>query len=379
MISFLKKNRRLINLVINSKFTFQKPDKKKFLIIDGRKKNLLFRYLNRKKCNIIHTRGETMNLYVFFVSLFTVNFSNLYINYINTFIRITKPKFCITLNHPKIYFYKLKNIHKNLTTIVFQNGHINLNKKNIFFKELLNENKKNLKVDYIFSHNSFFSKNLFQRFIKAKYINTGSFRNNFFFKKKINNKKKIIYFISQFRMPESIRSMGYSYEQFYITEFLILPKIFNFAKKNNFSFEILGSEWNSFEEKKFYSKILNNNDWIYHKKNRDGKSYYRTDHASINIFVDSNLGFESLARGNKTISFNFKRKIDPMYNKFGLKFLNEKGKFWTNIDSDNEFYRLMNYAKNVNSINWKRDNTKIIKKIMEYDPDNRELKKIILN
>ena len=66
-----------------------------------------------------------------------------------------------------------------------------------------------------------------------------------------------------------------------------------------------------------------------------------------------------------------------MYNKFGLKFLNERGKFWTNFDSDKEFNRLMNYAKNVTSTNWKKDNTKIIKKIMDYDPDNKEFQKII--
>ena len=68
-----------------------------------------------------------------------------------------------------------------------------------------------------------------------------------------------------------------------------------------------------------------------------------------------------------------------MYNKFGFNFLKDKGKFWTNTDSNKELNRLMNYAKNVSLINWKKDNTKIIKKIMEYDSDNKEFQKIILN
>ena len=380
MINFLQKNKRLIYLLLKAIFIFKKPEKKLFLIIDGRKKNLLFRYIDKKKCNTLYTRGEFINLYVLFISLFTFNHRNFYFNYLNTYIRLSKPKYCITLNHPKIYFYKLKKIHKNLITISFQNGHVNLTDKNSFFRDLKKEKKNSLSADFIFSQNNFFTKNLFSKFIKSKYICIGSFKNNFFYKRKKNqNKKKIIYFISQFRMPQSIKKMGYTYKEFYITEYKILPKILNFAQKNGYSFEILGSEWNPLEEKNFYNKILMSNNWTYHKKSKNNGSYYKTDKASINVFVDSNLGFESLARGNKTISINFKKKINPMYNKFGFNFLKDKGKFWTNTDSNKELNRLMNYAKNVSLINWKKDNTKIIKKIMEYDPNNKEFQKIILN
>ena len=43
-------------------------------------------------------------------------------------------------------------------------------------------------------------------------------------------------------MPENLKKIGYEYKQFYCTEYKILPKLYNFAKMNNYSFEILGSE-----------------------------------------------------------------------------------------------------------------------------------------
>ena len=285
---------------------------------------------------------------------------------------------CITLNHPKIYFYKLKKFHKNLITIAFQNGHTHLSKRYKFFRELDKEDKNNLRADYIFVQNKFFLNNLFKKYINSNLISCGSFKNNYYFKKKKKNKsqKKII-FISQFRMPENLKKIGYKYKQFYCTEYKILPKLHNFAKMNNYSFEILGSEWSYQIEKNFYSNILVNKNWKFHKRTEKNLSYFKTDEADISVFVDSNLGLESLARGNKTISFNFKNQINQMYYNFGFDFLKKSGKFWTNEDSDKEFSRLMNYSKKVSIKKWNKDNISLIKKIMEYDKDNKKFQNIL--
>tara|TARA_B100000780_G_C21019937_1_gene408744 strand:- start:315 stop:716 length:402 start_codon:yes stop_codon:yes gene_type:complete len=131
----------------------------------------------------------------------------------------------------------------------------------------------------------------------------------------------------------------------------------------------------------FYSKILRNNNWIFRKRKKNNYSYQNTDKVEFVVFVDSSLGFESLARGNKTISFYFQEKFinANKFKGFGFNFLKNKGKFWTNENSDKEFNRLINYAKNISLINWKKNNSKTIKKIMEHDSDNKEFQKIILN
>ena len=66
-----------------------------------------------------------------------------------------------------------------------------------------------------------------------------------------------------------------------------------------------------------------------------------------------------------------------MYHKFGFNFLEDKGNFWTNIDSDNEFNRLINYAENTNIEKWNKENSSIIKQMMEYDPANKKFQQII--
>ncbi len=379
MKNFFYNYKRLFDLISNSKILFEKPKKKKFLIIDGRNKELLFKYLKKEDCNILYTRGEFFNLYIAFKSLLNFNYSNIHLDYINQYIRSCDPKVCITLNHPKIYFYKLKKFHKNLITIAFQNGHTHLSDRDKFFRELKKKSGDVLKADYIFVQNKFFLNNLFKKYIKSKYISFGSFKNNYYLRKKnkFSKLKKKIIFISQFRMPENLKKIGYEYKKFYCTEYRILPKLYNFAKMNNYSFEILGSEWSFETEKKFYSKILINKNWKFHKRTTKNLSYFKTDEADISVFVNSNLGFESLARGNKSVSFNFKNEINPMYYNFGFDFLNKSGKFWTNEDSNKEFLRLMNYAKKVSIKRWNKDNMSLIKKIMENDPDNKKFQNIL--
>ena len=377
MKKFFFNFKRLFVLILNSKILFKRPKRKKFLIIDGRNKKLLFRYLKKEDCNILYTRGEFFNLYIALKCLLNFNYLNIHLDYINEYIKSCDPKVCITLNHPKIYFYKLKKFHKNLITIAFQNGHTHLSKRDKFFKELNKEYKSGLKADYIFVQNNFFLNKLFKKYIQSKYISFGSFKNNYYFKKKKNKSQKKIIFISQFRMPENLKKIGYEYKQFYCTEYKILPKLYKFAKMNNYSFEILGSEWSYQTEKNFYSKILVNKKWKFHRRTEKNLSYFKTDKADISVFVNSNLGFESLARGNKTISFNFKSQINQMYYNFGFDFLNKSGKFWTNEDSDKEFLRLMNYSKKVSIKRWNKDNMSLIKKIMQNDPNNKKFQNIL--
>lgn len=110
------------------------------MIFDSRNKDLLYRYIDKNNSNILFTRGEQINFYVFFYSLVEFGFKDLHFNYIKSYIKLTKPKFCITLNHPKIYFYKIKNYFKHITVIAIQNGHSYIF-KNKFIQNLKKQKK----------------------------------------------------------------------------------------------------------------------------------------------------------------------------------------------------------------------------------------------
>lgn len=369
---------RIFKLILSSKFIFKKPLKKKYLIFDLRNKDLLYRYIDKNNSNILFTRGEQINFYVFFYSLVEFGFKDLHFNYIKSYIKLTKPKFCITLNHPKIYFYKIKNYFKHITVIAIQNGHSYIF-KNKFIQNLKKTKKNyNLSADYILTINRFFSQKLFKKYIKSNFVEIGSFKNNYYYKKK-NKKRKSIAFISQWRPPDVVSKIKNSnVEVFYQTAEIILPKLLQYSVENNLKLEIFGSEWDP-REKIYYQKILKSKNWIFKKRKKNNYSYYNTDQMEFIVFIYSSLGFESLARGNKTVSFYFSKKsvFNRKFKNFGFNFLNDKGNLWTNENNKKEFYRLMNYAKNTTIRDWKKDNQETIKKIMEIDIDNTKFKKLI--
>ena len=86
-----------------------------------------------------------------------------------------------------------------------------------------------------------------------------------------------------------------------------------------------------------------------------------------------------MARGNKTISFYFQKKFNNSnrFKNFGFNFLKNKGKFWTDKNSDQEFNRLINYVKKIEIDQWKKENFSIINKIMQYDQNNLKFKNLL--
>ena len=91
--------------------------------------------------------------------------------------------------------------------------------------------------------------------------------------------------------------------------------------KNNFDFKIIGSSLDFSEEKNFYQKLIGTNKWS--MLIRDKNDIYRTNgykyisQSTINIFAESTLGFESLGKGIKTISFFARKSLNDKKVYFG--------------------------------------------------------------
>ncbi len=191
--------RKLINFFFNVKKFYLRPKKKSFLVFDKRNLFMLKKYINDKNINVLSTRGEDINIYILIYTIIKYGFKNFRTNYINSFIKITCPKCCITLNHAFFLFYKIKEQNKDIITIAVQNGHILIKDDQYRFLQILKndfkKSKKKPKCDYILTQNDFFSKKFFNKYFNTKTIEIGSYRNNFY-KKKIFKKEKnnIIYF-----------------------------------------------------------------------------------------------------------------------------------------------------------------------------------------
>ena len=194
------------------KWVFTKPKNRRILIYD-RESEEYSRYLFRKKdCEILDVRRESLNLYVFFLTLKSLKFKNILDNYKKIYIELVSPKIVYTAIDNNPAFFKLKAISNKPIYISDQNGMSKVNdsyKQESFYgdlKKYTKENKKMPEADHIF----LFGKNDRDRIsktIKGKIHLFGNTKNNHFVIKRKKVKKEItsIMFISSGLFPSALK------------------------------------------------------------------------------------------------------------------------------------------------------------------------------
>jgi surface carbohydrate biosynthesis protein len=108
-------------------------------------------------------------------------------------------------------------------------------------------------------------------------------------------------------------------------------------------------------------------------------SYRAIDSAEIVVAIDSTLGYESIARGNKTAIFSIRGTLlgDLSRNYGWPEDFPDKGPFWTNKPDPDSFDRILDYLFEVDAAQWKKDVAATgFSSLMAYDPDNTTLKAI---
>lgn len=356
--------KNLIKNFFKIKLTLTPPQTKTFLIFD--KNSKVIEKIIGKDFNTLHTRFEKINLIILFYSLIinfkdTLKLKNLYFNYLKTFIIFTKPKYVITSIDNDKRFFKFKKYIKNVKFIAIQNGYRFY--KNDLFEAIA-------KSDYIFECDQYYCfgenvKNYLNNKIKANIYVIGSIKNNFCSKNQKFKNKNVCY----------ISSFGISTNHF---EKRILNCLHKFCYEKKINLEIL-ARTNSNEEKLFYSEILKNQNFIFHKQQETFCSSYNiVDSAMISVTINNTLGYENLSRKNKTyfININDRGLYCKSYLKFGYpeKFEDE-GFFWTNKFEPKKIIKSMNYIYQLSEKEWENKTQKIIKKIINYEENNFLLKK----
>ena len=358
--------KKLIKDIFKVKFTFEIPSKKKYLIFNIRNQKILSKILI-EDFNVLPTRLERVSLTILFYSLIlnfkdALRLKNIYFNYLKTFIIFSKPLFVVTLiDNDKKYFYKFKKYFKNVKFIAIQNGYR-------FFKNDLFENIE--KSDYVFECDEYYCfgehvKNYLKNKIQGKFYTIGSIKNNYCLKKQ-SNKKSNICFISSFGISKNIFEQN------------ILNNLHQFCTHKKIELEILARSGHS-EEEEFYNKILKNKKFIFHKQDDNFCSSYKIiDSAMVSISLNSTLGYENLARNNKTYFINIDdRNLNCVsFLKFGYpEEFNDEGYFWTSKFDPKETIEKINYIYDLSEQEWKNNTDEIVKKIIAYDLNNNFLKK----
>ena len=186
---------KYLKIFLRSKWDFEKISKKKFLLIDGNSHPFL-KYYKKKDFNILHRRGEKINIRILLKCILDFKISTL--NYFKFFIKLAQPKLILTAFDYHPIFYKLSKISK-AKTLMLQKGKRTRSDRIFNNKSLIKESQKeSFYVDYIFLYNKVTCDH-YKKIIKGKYIPIGSFENNFN-KIKFSTQKKEVLFISNFKI-----------------------------------------------------------------------------------------------------------------------------------------------------------------------------------
>ena len=125
--------------VLRAKWVFAKPKNRRILIYDRYSEDYS-RYLFRKKdCEILVARRESLNLYVFFLTLKSLKFKNILDNYKKIYIELVSPKIVYTAIDNNPGFFKLKAVSNKPIYISDQNGMSKVNdsyKQESFYGDL---------------------------------------------------------------------------------------------------------------------------------------------------------------------------------------------------------------------------------------------------
>jgi len=373
-----------LSILINSKLVFSKPPKKNFLIYDEVGSELILKNLNKDTAHIFYTRWNkgiktSLNFYIIFKLIFKFSFSK--INYLKLYLKFVNPKLIITLIDNNDSFYHLKKYAKCKTMFIQGAMRHTLND---IFSEDRKPKEKDLSVDYMLVFNDVTGKK-YKSFLKGNVVQIGSFRSNT--NLRMSTKKKIdLIYISTFRnfKDSDIFSLinNTLWSDYRKNEVKLFKIIYDYLKKENIKLTVLGSKrQHSKEEYDYFKNYFDSKYLKFIPQEKKRPTYSMIDSSKLIITCDSTLGYEALSRGNKTAFFSIRGENYPLNaRKFGsFVKMKKKGLYWTNSATKKEFYRVINYLKNVKQKEFSKTISFFRSNLCHYDSGNRKFKSIIKN
>jgi surface carbohydrate biosynthesis protein len=383
--------KRLINLwqsfcrVIFSEKKWCWPRQSDVLILDASQPEVFEKYFKPWSPEVLYMRGEQFNMLVLLASFFRrgsrVN------AYTDCFIEKVRPRLIATYMHHYPNFYTLSGKYPNIKTLFVQHGLVS-QYESIF--EVINsqdsETTSNYSVDYMLVLGSGVGKKLSQH-VDGEIIVVGGAKNNLVPKEK-SPQQGVIAFISQWRPVAGMNMSGNfcPFDDFWRKpDSLILSCLVRYAKAKNKRLMIIpnrhknGSEERIRGEEGYFRELLGSELRILSPSGPDS-GYQAVDSAELVVSVDSNLGLESIARGNKTAVFSIRGQFA---NDTSLNFgwpgdFPDEGPFWTNNPDPDSFVRILDYLFDVDDIQWRKDvKASKFSSVMRYDPGNSILKKTL--
>lgn len=369
---------KYLRYILKAKKNWSSPSKSQILIYDESGINMLSRYFQKWNPEVLHVRGEIINIRVLIGSLFKNG--NAHDAYVDQYIRIVKPDLVITFIDNNLNFLAISQRHKSLKTLFIQNGMRYYHGDIFYALDSINpESLKNLKVDKMLTFGQITGSH-YKKYISGSYIPVGSVTNNLV-PRQIHLDTDIIAFISQFKGGRTINGKYYDYNEYAA---LTVKNIMHFLKKYTklkrkklmiiprFHKDSISRK----QEEEYYDKLLGYKTEFL-EFDQEFSSYHACDMAEIVVSVDSTLGIESIARGNKTALFSVRGEIFDLEG-FSFGWPSEyadQGPFWTNNSNNASLETVLDYLLEIDNVQWEKDiKNSNFSSLMNFDKDNSILK-----
>jgi surface carbohydrate biosynthesis protein len=381
MFVLIKRTWKILRHFIFSEMVWSWPRQSDVLIFDASNQDLLLRFLEPWNPEILHVRGEQINMRVLMTSIFKSGSKT--DAYVDCFVRKVSPRLVVTYIDNNVNFLTISQRHPDVKTLFIQNG------VRSYYEDLFGALDKmgssplkgNLKVDYMLSFGCIIGSE-YTRYISGTVVPVGSIKNNLVPKSQ-TMQKGIIAFISTWQ-ELNLELCGKHYtEQTYLApaDRTIISNLLRYSKEKNKRLVIIPrnpkhSELRDQEEAHFRGLLKQEPEFL--DQPEPYPSYQALDLADVVVGVDSTLAYESISRGNKTAIFTIRGEL------LGLRGFSygwpgnfpDEGLFWTNKSSPLIFFRILDYLFSVDDVQWREQID--FSSVMVYDPDNSRLKEILI-
>ena len=383
-VSRIKKFWRLIFFFIfSAKKNWRWPVQSEVLIFDYVGSDILSKCLQKWGFEILHIRGEQICIPVLLLTLFKKGKkTDAYLDY---FIEKVSPKLLITFIDNNPTFYKLAARHPTVTSLSIQNGF-----KSYYFDIFETWERSHLttacgRVNYMATFGSRVGIE-YSQYIDCKILPIGSLKNNFFIKKEGKIKRGIA-FISQFRKCEGLHlgERYFSHEEYFQNpDRAVLNFLLKYAEETAKDLYIVPcsdiQNRIAFQAERDYYYALLGKNIPFSRELGFGGGYLAIDGSEVVVSIDSALGYESAARGNKTALFTIR---SHMLDIDGLSYgwperYSDEGFCWSNLPNTVVFKKIMDNLFSISDDEYIAQLSATgFDEIMTYDPGNNLLKSIL--
>lgn len=380
------------------RITFKPIPQRDTIIYDAFSERHLYPLLDMSKVGVFDLEFRKVNFWVVLRSI-TYGPPNAR-TYLFGYLALARPKTVITTSDNSINFYTIKAHFPEITTIAIQNGRRNTfgPRPNSSFQVNLDELQPKAAVDFYFTFGTT-ERSQFKDLINGHFVIHGNLKNNYLahIASSQRSGQRVMSYISSFPNlssgnPGSIDSdlpthffgdTAISYRSYFLPEGRISRFLNEYCKRNGIDFQVIGKrDETTPQEADFFKSSVGDSSLKVVPCTPEGASYRALVDSDFVVSIDSTLAYEMFGRGVKTAFLTMRAEaigIDGVQcPNFGYPEITlEKGPFWTNLDMESEFERVLDFVVRSSDSTWNESTSVYRKSVMNVDPDNSELYKLL--